>query len=302
MEQFDWQNSVWFFDVDDTVLNTDGAHEFGAQLAREYLATAIGSESAEKIIDRFNEKYWFIRRGYSARDPSDWAEIHGGQAAYEALLELIRSYQPEVIQKFGAAKLWSREVLLKLCADELGIALRGEAAEAAAAAFWDGVAEKTAVIPGAAELIAALRHHGRSVHLFTSSDGRLNFHSERQTFTYDPERSRSLKTQRVERRRGQGLDYDTLTTGDPLDKPALSGFQSMLAAAAAFLGRPPAPENCVMVGDSHEGDLAVPHDRLNFGLCVWYRQNSHEVKWLDESLLSVPDLARVAGFFSNETV
>ncbi len=271
-----WQDTVWFLDVDDTILNTDGAHDYGAKLAQQHLSRGIDPQDAEKIIALFNKKYWFIRQGYSAKDPADWEKIPGGQAAYEVLLDQIRSYQPEVIKKFGAAKLWSREVLLKLCADELRIELAGSMAEDAAAAFWEGVAQKSAVLPDAQALIAEIKRRGRSVHLFTSSDGHLSYNQPRQTFTYDPDRSRQQKIQRIERYRDQGLTYDTLTTGDPLDKPALSGFQSMLLAAEEYQHRPVEPQCCIMIGDSYQGDLAVPHDQLGFGLCVWYRR---KISW-----------------------
>lgn len=302
MKNFRWRNSVWFLDVDDTVLDTDGAHEAGSAALQAELAAVLGPSEAQRLVDRFNRQYWLIRAGYSAKEPADWEKVPGGQKAYEDLLDQIRSYQPEVIKQYGTAKLWSREVLLKLCADGLSIQLPGELIGPLVGIFWDGVAQHSSVLPDASELISAIRRRTCSVHLFTSSDGRLHYDTNRQSFWYEPEESRRLKDKRIERHRSQGLDFDTLTISDPFDKPDPRGFQSMLGRAQEFLGRPVEPQDCVMVGDSYSGDLAVPHEKLGFGLSVWYRPKQPAVEWLDDTLVSVPDLRAVAGFFSNETV
>ncbi len=292
-----WDNSVWFFDLDDTLIRTAEAHGAGVEGMAAYVASLTDAAAGRAFSGGIADLFRLLFAGYKVREPSGWAAVPGGQEAFDALVGRIESAQPEVIRAHGHAKKWSREIWAKLVADDLGIAVTPETVGAAANAYWDALTAANDMVDGARALLGAIRAHGRPVFILTSSDGRLTMNADG-TFSYHPEHSLALKARRVEHMRQKGLSYDALSIGDPEDKPGMAFFQKGIAAAEAFLGKPIDPSACIMVGDSYGGDLKTPREQMGFGLAVWFNNGHGETKREDDTYLSTGDLAGLPALFS----
>lgn len=291
-----WSDSVWFFDLDDTLINTAETHAAGVASLVSFVATLTDERTAVEFGRRFGNLFDLLLAGYKVREESDWLAIPGGKDAFDALVRRIESAQPEVVRAYGHAKKWSREIWFKLVADDLGLSVSPAQVQASSDASWDAIASETKLFDGARALLAEIRSHGRPLFIVTSSDGRLVM-GEDGLFSYDPAHSLALKTRRVEAMRAKGLWYDALSIGDPEDKPSLAFFQKGVAAAEAFLGRPIDPAHCVMVGDSYGGDLATPRETMGFGLVTWFNGGQAELQTEADNYLTTGNLASVADLF-----
>jgi phosphoglycolate phosphatase-like HAD superfamily hydrolase len=108
-----WKDSIWFFDLDDTLIDTAGAGLIASDGVYEYFLEKIDKESALMIKDRFTQLFDILLLGYRVKSEDGWSYIKGGKQSYIDLLHRIEQVQPSVVKQYGDMKKWSREVLIK---------------------------------------------------------------------------------------------------------------------------------------------------------------------------------------------
>lgn len=293
-----WKDSIWFFDLDDTLIDTAGAGLIASDGIYDFLSAEIGTESAQKIRDRFIQLFDLLLLGYRVKSEEGWHELKGGKGAYEYLLERIKAVQPSVIDKYGHEKKWSREILIKLAADDNGLALSPEQVLGATNAYWSDLAEKVELLNGTTTLMDEIKKHNRPTYIITSSDGRLQMQDDGK-FIYEPTYSEKLKSQRVEKMKAKGLDYTAYRIGDPEDKPHLDFFEKIINVAKDDLGEIDY-NNCLMFGDSYSGDLETPRKKLGFGLVVYIDHEHESVEEVDEDYVIAGNLKHFLKWFESK--
>lgn len=296
MQKNSWKDSIWFFDIDDTIIDTAGASATAAEGIKQVFADNFDEDTAAKIFAKFNQVFELMLSGYRVKQESDWEDVPGGQEAFNSLLSYIEDHQIQVKQEFGQFKKWSREVFIKKAADDLGLQVTPELVHEAADGYWNTLTENTTVFPGAKELLDAIHEHQRPVFLITSSDARLKMLESGQ-FEYIPEYSEGLKRQRIEMLRDKGVDFRLVSIGDPEDKPHKDFFIKGIKLAEADLGEKIELNNAIMLGDSYGGDLETPKNDLGFGLAVLFEKGRTDADIMQDNLFTTCDLARVVSLF-----
>lgn len=266
--QIDWKNSIWFFDYDDTLVNTLEVQPQAAEAVYNYCVQKYDEQTARSIQQYFIDLYAVLFGGYVVKEEKEWKNIPGGRAAWNELVEKISRVQPQVIAHYGQPKKWSREIFAKFAADSISLNITPTEAAEIAEAYWRGIEQASTLYEDANVFIQHLRSHNLPIIIATSSDGRLHM-NEDGTFVYNPAYSQECKTGRIQAMKEQGLEYDALSIGDPEDKPSVEFFQKAIHMAEAVENRARIePANCIMVGDSFGGDLQTPLEQMNFGLTV----------------------------------
>lgn len=283
------ETGVWFFDLDDTLISTLQAHEEGVKAIGRFFRTHLSSENAEGIEEGVRVIYERLFRAHVAKTEEDWAQIAGGHKANDALIDRIRSCQPDMIRSSGQFKKWSREVFVKMAADDLGVSVTPEQVAESVDAYWNTLSDSAIVFDDAKRLLEALRERGRKIYVVTASDARLHM-QQNGTFIYDPAHSAAFKQTRIERMVPKGLLYDGTSIGDPEDKPSKEFFEKAVALAKKTTGEAILPEQCVMVGDAYAGDLQTPREKMNFGLVILIDRHS-KPKTHAENYMETNDLS-----------
>ncbi len=288
-----WQESIWFFDIDDTLIDTAGTSLDASKKVAEILTNHLNPQQVDSLQKAFNQVFLINLSGHQAGA----TKIEGPllNYTYDQLQTDISNRQKSVVEKYGAYKKWSREVFLKIAADKLGFSLTSETIQEAIDAYWIALSQQTIVFPSALELIKHIKAHQRPIYFITSSDARLNMDSEGQ-FSYDPIYSEGLKRQRIELLRDKGLDFNAVSIGDPEDKPTPEFFLKGVNIATQDLGREIELNKSIMVGDSFSGDLQTPKEKLGFGLVVLFNKGINETVIIDEREVHTGHLAEIATF------
>lgn len=292
-----WQESIWFSDVDDTLIDTAGTSTTASNGIRTVFEPTFGAEKASEVQGRFNDLFALMMASYRVKNDEDWTRVPGGQEALHELISYFESSQKQVTAEYGHYKKWSREVFIKCAADDAGISVTPELVHEAADAYWLTLTEQTEVFSDALRLSSVIAEHQRPLFLVTSSDARLKMQSDGQ-FIYDPAYSEALKRQRIELLRDKGLRFNAMSIGDPEDKPHLDFFNKALRVAGEELGIDIEPSHAIMLGDSFGGDLQTPKERLGFGLVVLREKTKTTTEVNDSHQLSLGDLREVEKFFS----
>lgn len=290
MSKLDLTNKVWFFDIDDTLVDTAGTSQVAAEGIGKVFKSNFDEDIARKVTRKFNELFNVMMLGYRVKNKEDWGKVPGGQEEFDQTLKQVESCQEEVIEKYGLFKKWSREIFIKIAADRLGVEVSPELIHEAADAYWMTLTEKTEVFPGAREFFEYLNKKEQPIFLVTSSDARLKMKSNGQ-FVYDPAYSETLKRERIELLRDKGFDFRLMSVGDPEDKPGIEFFQKSIDMAEDSLRRALDPKECVMVGDSYGGDLETPHTKMDFGLVILFVKGQQSVKQEGERFISTGNLS-----------
>ena len=281
-----WNKSIWFFDIDDTLIDTAGTTLAASEGIRLVFKTKFGPKVAKKVQDNFNNIFNLMLRGHQAR------ESHKTQE-YEDLISKVESLQNRVKEKYGSFKKFSREVFIKIAADEAGLETTPDLVHQAAEAYWLELTKKTEVFPGVISLISEIQKHNRPIYLITSSDGRLKM-DENGLFDYDPTFSEGFKRRRIELLRQKGIIFDAISIGDPEDKPHLDFFQKAIRIAQQDYGSKLNLSNAIIVGDSYAGDLEVPKEKLGFGLSVLFHKTRSTTEINDSHQISTGDLSKIS--------
>lgn len=290
-----WSDSIWFFDIDDTLIDTAGVSISASEGIRKVFSEEYTEKQAKQVQSNFNNIFQIMMTGYRVKNEDEWQRVAGGQAAFDKILENIENHQIRVKQKFGVIKKWSREVLVKLASDKANLNITPELVCKATDAYWLTLTEQTVVFPHVLELMQTIKKYNRPIYLLTSSDGRLRMNEGGQ-FDYDPQFSETFKRKRIELLRKKGIFFNALSIGDPEDKPNLDFFLKGLKMAEDDLDRPINTEHAVMVGDSFEGDLKIPKEQMGFGLVVLYQKNKMKIEIVDEHQIITGNLSEVVNF------
>jgi phosphoglycolate phosphatase-like HAD superfamily hydrolase len=292
-----WEDSVWFSDVDDTLIDTAGVSLSASIGIQNMLEPAFGASNAETVRSNFNKLFNLMMAGYRVRSEDDWSRIEGGREAVNEMLDYIKTHQRQVTAEYGHFKKWSREVFIKRAAELAGLEVSPELVHEAADAYWSTLTEKTEVFPDAIALSDSLAVRGRPLFLVTSSDARLKMQPNGQ-FVYDPAYSEALKRQRIELLKEKGLKFRAISIGDPEDKPHPDFFLKALKLASTELDENVEVSDAIMIGDSFMGDLQTPKEQLNFGLVVLREKDREQTLVDDTSQIVVGNLDEVKQFLA----
>jgi len=267
MKKINLKNKIFFFDVNHTLINTAMGHLHAMYNMQETLIeSGVKKEIASKIIKHVHYITSLMIAGFLIVDEHDWNDVPGGKSAYEELLSKIFTHQRLINDKWGFIKKWSREVFLKIAADNMGIKLNSQTISNVVDAHWLSITKKAKPFASAKVLFKELQKMNIPVYILTSSDGRLIFENE--AFLYDPNYSEQSKKKRMEELRKEGLHFDDIIVGDPQDKPSKDFFKKGLSIVRRSLGRDIGVKDIVVVGNSFEDDLEVPINQLDFSLGI----------------------------------
>lgn len=295
MNKIKWQDSIWFFDIDDTLIDTAGTSSIAAEGIQKIFQNHFDKETADRVVNEYNNIFDYMLAGYRAYN-NDWSNVEGGEKAFDEFLDQIGGMQKQVLQDYGSIKKWSREVFLKMAADRLNIEVAPEIIHNSIDEYWISLTEKTKIFDDALLLFEIIHKHKSPICLVTSSEARLKMEPDGQ-FIYNPEYSKKLKAERIEILKGRGLDYNSVIIGDPIDKPEVAFFQEALDTARNDSREDNiVNSNCIMVGDSFDRDLRTPKEKLDFGLVVLYELGQEKLVEVEPGFITTGDLWLVTNF------
>lgn len=292
-----WSKSIFFLDIDDTIIDTAGTSGAASDGIKKVLETHLTSGQASQIQTNFNQLFDLMLSGYRVKNEDDWQKISGGKPAFDNLVARVERSQQRVKEKYGSIKKWSREVFIKLAADQAGLKVTSELVHEAADAYWLTLTKQTTVFSQAINLIKVIKKHNRPIYLITSSDARLKMDDEGQ-FDYDPSYSETLKRKRIELLRDKGVDFNKVSIGDPEDKPHVDFFQKGVRKAEEDMGKPVDLSNSLMFGDSFAGDLQTPKEQMGFGLVILFEKGKETTKVVDSRQINTGDVSQVLQYIT----
>lgn len=295
--QIPWSESVWFFDIDDTLIDTAGTTIEASEGIREVFEAKFSKEQAVSVQNNFNRIFQLMLAGLRNKTVENWAKTSGGEAAYKEVFEKVENCQQEIKSKYGSVKKFSREVFIKIAAEQANLEVSPEVISEAADAYWVTLTEKTKIFPGVLELIKEIKNHGRPIYLVTSSDARLRLKEDGQ-FEYVPQVSEAFKRERVQLLRNKGIDFNLVSIGDPEDKPHMDFFQKALKLAEEDLGKPVDLRYAIFLGDSFAADLVTPKE-MGFGLVVLFQDDRAGKTVEGERQITTGNLSEVANYLSD---
>lgn len=280
--------AVWLLDVDDTLVDTIRMHSAAAPAVAQALEPFCRAPDAEAIAERFGAIFQILAR-HRQMKPRDRDE----DAEYHELQERVDACQSDIRAAWGVTKPFSREVLLRLAAEDCAVHLTAEAIQLGADSYWMHLQENTIWFEDARQLVRLVSGMKCPIYLMTSSDARFSPSDDSEQFTYDPVVSRNFKEKRLTRLRRDGLEYRKSVIGDPIDKPAPEFFQSVFEAIDADWGAPVDRARIVVIGDSYRADLEVPVRHHNCGAALLYVQGKEGAQMEEPGVASLGDLRRV---------
>lgn len=294
-----WEDSVWFSDVDDTLVNTADLTLVGSEGIRAVFEAHFGQEVAEKIQKNFQDVFNTMLFGHQRHTPDDWAGHTEEKEAYDALIEQITGLQREIKEQYGSIRKWSREVFIKIACEREGLSVDPEVIYEAADAYWMKLGQEQQLLSGVPELIQEMKRHNKPLFLVTGSDARLKL-KENGQFVYDPAYSEGFKKARIELLREKGLEFATVSVGDPEDKPHLDFFEKGVKAAEEYLGQHIDLSKALMFGDGYVADLQTPKEKMGFGLVVLYQEGKTDTEVVDEQYVIMGNISEVTKFLKEK--
>ena len=285
IDKLNWSEAIFFFDVDDTLIDTSS----NSIMASEGIADVLKQEYSERksflIKDRFNQIFKTLMQEHMESGENNLKQ-------YNLIIQRINQLQEPVIKKFGAIKKWSREIFLKMAAEDCDVLLKPEQIYSAIDAYWSSISKKSDLMSGVLDLFQQIKIHNRPIYLITSSDARLQL-NDQNLFEYNPQYSENFKKKRIETLKQKGLFFNKVSIGDPEDKPHLDFFKKGIKIAEADLGYKINPKNIIMFGDSYTGDLQTPKEKLGFGLVVLFRKGQGKLIEESERYISIGNIFSV---------
>ena len=291
-------HKIFLFDVNHTLINTALYHTKALGSLEKYLAKHIDRNAAKYITERFNQIFLLMVAGFLLRTKEEWEEVEGGKESYENLIGLIAQYQVKVKEQWGFIKKWSREVFLKIAADEIKVHIPANIIYNASTTYWDEITNLTEPFDEAKQIVNYLTKQKYPVYLLTSSDGRL--HIEDGYFRYNHAISGNYKKKRMETLREKGLDFKGIIVGDPEDKPLPEYYKRAINEIENDLKTKIDPSCLVMTGNSFEDDLETPMLLFQFGKGFLLDKNIKLTKKDDSSnthrinnLMSIKEILKI---------
>ena len=292
LHKISWQDSIWFSDVDDTLINTAKNTDIASEGIKQVFTARFGEDTGITIQENFKDIFHTMMAGLQNKTDSDWATSAIKKEVFDELWEQIVNYQQEIKEKYGAVKKFSREIFIKIAADRAKLQIDPELIYEAADAYWVTLSEKTELLPGVKELNDSIKQHNRPLFLLTSSDARFKLKSNGQ-FEYIPEYSEAFKRERMQLLRNKGLNFNIVSIGDPEDKPHLDFFQKGIKLAEEDLGSSINTSHAIFMGDSFAADLQTPKEQLGFGLVVVFKDGKEGTEIIDEHQITTGNLKTI---------
>lgn len=288
INKLNWTETVFFFDVDDTLVDTGSNSITASEGIVNVLKQELGEDKSNKIKNRFNQIFKTLMQEHMAT-------YENNSEQYDLIIQRINQLQEPIIKKFGAIKKWSREVFLKMASEDCDIQLKPEIIYSAIDAYWNIISEKSDPMPGVLDLFQEIKAHNRPVYLITSSDARLKMNNQG-LFEYDPRYSEEFKKKRMETLKQKGLFFNKVSIGDPEDKPHLDFFEKGIRIAEKDLGYKINTKNIIMFGDSYAGDLQTPKEKLEFSLVVLFKKDQGQTVEESERYISTGNVSSVTDY------
>lgn len=292
-----WSKSIWFFDVDDTLIDTATFSPLASEGIRSALVTPYGKEAAARVQQNFNKIFNMLMLHHSGQEMTP-----GETEEFKNLLMLIEGYQKEISEKYGTIKKFSREVLIKIACDVERVEINPVLMQQIADAYWNQwnvISDSMQLLPSILVLFQEIRKHKRPIFLFTGSDARFKLNSRNQ-FEYVPEYSEAFKNQRVQSLRKKGIDFDAVSIGDPIDKPHIEFFQKTVKIAEENMKYAIDLKNSIIIGDSYRADLQVPKEQMSFGLAVLFNLPNRGIEINDDHQITTNNLLDIYSFLRED--
>lgn len=281
LKKISWDKSVWFFDIDDTLVDTAGTTKAASEGIKRVFQERFDTDTGRKVQDLFVDIFSTMMLRHTSESASN--------PFYDEILSTLEEKQTLIKQKFGAIKKWSREFFIWFACQTLGVSVSREVIYEAADAYWMILVEKTTLFPHVQELFTEIQNHDRPIYFLTSSDGRLKIGDDGQ-FVYDPAYSEGLKRERIELLREKGLSFHGVSIGDPEDKPHRVFFDKGIRMAEADLKKPIDLSQAIMFGDSYAMDLETPKNVLGFGLVVQFVKGMSGAEVIDDHFIKAGNI------------
>ncbi|HBB76667.1 MAG: hypothetical protein A2186_03210 [Candidatus Levybacteria bacterium RIFOXYA1_FULL_41_10] len=283
---------IFLFDVNHTLINTALYHTQALEVLEKGLKKHTDAKSASYITERYDEIFLLMVAGFLLKTDKEWKEIRGGRTSYLELMKLITKHQEEVKNKWGFIKKWSREVFLKIAAEEIDVDITPQALFELGTVYWDTITRLTEPLEEGKKLLSHLYSKGYPVYLLTSSDGRLT--SNNGFFEYDPKLSGSYKKNRMKALSLKGLKFRDVIVGDPEDKPLPGYYERAIKTIEKDMKKKIHISSFVMIGNSFEDDLETLME-MNVGTGVLFKKGSSPMKKKNDiyrvgNLMEVVDL------------
>jgi FMN phosphatase YigB (HAD superfamily) len=286
--KINWSDAVFFFDVDDTLIETAKNSIIASQGIFNTLKKELGKEKAKSVTERF-------RYIFNTLANQHWANQDQDHSEYDSIIDEINKFQKPVVEKYGNIRKWSREVFLKIASDDLSIHLNPELIYESINNYWEMVSDNSTPIEGVLNLFKKIKSHNRPIYFVTGSDARLKMNSQ-ELFDYDPKYSEQFKAKRINALKNKGLFFNALSIGDPEDKPHLDFFEKAVTIAEKDLGHKLDYKNSIMFGDSYVADLQIPREKMNFGLVVLFKKGQEKPIEEAESYISLGNIYSVTDY------
>ncbi|MFO0728818.1 MAG: HAD family hydrolase [Myxococcota bacterium] len=239
----------FILDVDDVLLEMERSVSAAEGALRRALEEPLGAAEARAIEARIQAQYAILKGELRRTEGAPLPEAG-------ALRKRIVGWQRGVALSGHEVKLWSREVMLAIALEDRGHKPERGLIRTAVDAYWDEVAERSALHPDAKRLIDALIAGGEAFHLATNSDGFLELDEAGRTFFYDPEDARARKMGRLRPIWAAGVKREAVTIGDPVGKPHPAFYERVIQDFGRHLGALPDKQRLLAVGDSWSNDVA----------------------------------------------
>ncbi len=280
MHKISWNDSIWFSDIDDTLITTSESSFAAADGIKEVFTARFGEETGARVQQEFMNVF------------NTMLDLHRGTGdadTYTNLIQEIEDYQKNLPPAYGKPKLWSREIFITIAARRLGLAVSGELVQEATDAYWLNLTQMASIVPGALELIAEIRNHHRPLYLVTGSDARLKQQANGQ-FTYDPQYSEGFKRERIALLRNRRIDFNLVSIGDPEDKPHRDFFDKAIRLAEEDLGKRIDLSKAIMIGDSYTADLQTPKEQMGFGFVILFQPGKEGTDFVDDHQITTGNI------------
>ncbi|MET7320322.1 HAD family hydrolase [Streptomyces sp. NPDC005549] len=275
---------MWLFDVDDTLTDTQSMHHRAAESLKSGLTAFMGPDRASSVSRRFRTVFDELLLLHQQR-PVDDEKLR----PLRELEERVREAQRDISEKWGTTRLFSREILLHIAAEDCGVPLGPERLRLAVDQYWDHMLKHPLVYPDAVRMLQKLENRRAPVYLMTSSDARYRPKAGG-GFSYDPRASRHDKRRRMVNLKDHGIRYAKSFIGDPTDKPSEGFYDLVFSGIAEDLNTPRGDFFVVAVGDSYRSDIQTPLALVESAVGILCRRKQPAARVESDRALSVGDL------------
>ncbi|MCL4338882.1 HAD hydrolase-like protein [Patescibacteria group bacterium] len=258
------QKSVYFLDIDDCLIKTSllGKTHF------DRLSISLrqnGIQNYSQITQEFGLSFNIL---FSRHQGKILGKME--QSIADFYLSRLNEVEKPIIDRYGDIKRWSREAILYIAAERVDTKLNNAQLQSSVKALWDEITTHADFYPDALPFLKKLLVIKKPFYLITSSDNRLTLSDTTGLFHYDPQYSKKLKMERLDKFTKLGIPTDHIFIADPYDKPNPQIFSEALNFArkkldSSFLS--------VMIGDSVKSDL-LPAKKAGFEKLILLRRHN----------------------------